>query len=147
VVDGRLLDTFSTLVNPGRPIQPFVAALTGITDAMVASAPPIAEALPRFLKFAGDAVLVAHNATFDVTHLDAAHRAITGRALARPALCTIRLCAPVAAGAAASLARRRRRAARARLLRPPPRPRRCPHRGGDPVRVPRSGPPSAASRA
>ena len=66
VVDGRLLDTFSTLVNPGRPIQPFVAALTGITDAMVASAPPIAEVLPRFLEFAGDAVLVAHNASFDV---------------------------------------------------------------------------------
>jgi DNA polymerase-3 subunit epsilon len=91
VVDGRLLDTFSTLVNPGRPIQPFVAALTGITDAMVASAAPIADVLPRFLEFAGDAVLVAHNAGFDVAHLDAAQRAITGPALARPALCTIRL--------------------------------------------------------
>jgi DNA polymerase III subunit epsilon len=91
VVDGRLLDTFSTLVNPGRPIQPFVAALTGITDAMVASAPPIGGALPQFLEFAGDAVLVAHNASFDVVHLDAAHRAVTGRALARPSLCTLRL--------------------------------------------------------
>jgi DNA polymerase III subunit epsilon len=91
VVDGRVLDTFSTLVNPGRPIQPFVSALTGITDAMVASAPPIGGALPQFLEFAGDAVLVAHNASFDVAHLDAAHRAVTGRALARPSLCTLRL--------------------------------------------------------
>lgn len=91
VVDGRLTDTFGTLVNPGRSIPPFVSALTGITDAMVASAPPIAEVLPRFLEFAGDAVLVAHNASFDVEHLDTAHRALTGRGLARPALCTLRL--------------------------------------------------------
>src|SRR5262249_46576510 len=88
VVDGRLLDTFSTLVNPGRPIQPFVTALTGITDAMVMTAPPIGEALPRFLDFAGDAVLVAHNASFDIAHLDVANRLVTGRSLARPALCT-----------------------------------------------------------
>ncbi len=91
VVDGRLLDTFATLVNPGRPIPPFVSALTGITDAMVASAPSIAEALPRFLAFAGDAVMVAHNASFDVGHLDTAHRALTGDGLARPVLCTQRL--------------------------------------------------------
>jgi DNA polymerase-3 subunit epsilon len=91
VVDGRLVETFATLVNPERPIQPFVAALTGITDAMVARAPRIADALPRFLEFAGDAVLVAHNAAFDVGHLDAAHRALVGRALERHTLCTQRL--------------------------------------------------------
>jgi len=91
VVDGRLLDTFGTLVNPGRPIPPFVAALTGISDDMVAAAPPIAEVLPRFLEFAGDAVLVAHNARFDVGHLEAAHRALACRPLARPSLCTLLL--------------------------------------------------------
>jgi DNA polymerase-3 subunit epsilon len=91
VVDGRLTDTFATLVNPGRPIPPFVQGLTGITDAMVATAPSIGEVLPRFLEFVGDAVLVAHNAAFDVGHLDTVHRALTGRALARPSLCTIRL--------------------------------------------------------
>ena len=91
VVDGRLVESFSTLVNPGRPIQPFVTALTGITDDMVAAAPRIAEALPRFLEFAGDAVLVAHNAGFDVGHLDAAHRMLTGERLDRPTLCTVRL--------------------------------------------------------
>ncbi len=91
VIDGRLTDTFTTLVNPGRPIQPFVSALTGITDAMVAAAPPIGEALPRFLAFAGDAVLVAHNAKFDIGHIDTAHRAVTGRPLERPSLCTLRV--------------------------------------------------------
>ena len=91
VVDGRLLDTFATLVNPGRSIPHFVSALTGITDAMVASAPPIAEALPRFLEFAGDAVLVAHDTAFDIAHLAAAHRMLTGDDLGRPALCTLRL--------------------------------------------------------
>jgi DNA polymerase-3 subunit epsilon len=91
VVDGRLGETFTTLVNPGRPIQPFVSALTGITDAMVADAPRITEALPRFLDFAGDAVLVAHSAGFDVGHLDAAHRALLGHGLQRQTLCTVRL--------------------------------------------------------
>jgi DNA polymerase-3 subunit epsilon len=91
VVDGRLLDTFATLVNPGRQIPAFVSMLTGITDAMVASAPPIREVLPRLLDFVGDAVVVAHNAAFDVGHLDAARRVLEGRGLERTALCTQRL--------------------------------------------------------
>src|SRR5262245_44574154 len=66
VAGGRLIDKFATFVNPGQPIPPFVARLTGITDEMVADAPPIAEALPRFLEFAGSSVLVAHNAAFDM---------------------------------------------------------------------------------
>ncbi len=91
VSGGRLIDSFTSLVNPGRRIQPFVSALTGITDDMVATAPPIGEVLERFLAFAGDAPLAAHNARFDVGHLEAAHRAMTGRPLDRPALCTMRL--------------------------------------------------------
>jgi DNA polymerase-3 subunit epsilon len=91
VSGGRLVETFTTLVNPGRAIPPFVVRLTGIDDAMVGSAPPIDEALSRFLDFAGDAVLVAHNAPFDVGHLDAAHLRLLGRRLERPALCTLRL--------------------------------------------------------
>lgn len=88
---GRVEDTFATLVNPGRPIPPFVRNLTGITDEMVAGAPPIAEALPRFLDFAGRSVLVAHNASFDMGHLRAARLHLDGGALELPSLCTLRL--------------------------------------------------------
>jgi DNA polymerase III subunit epsilon len=91
VAEGRLGGSFSTFVNPGRPIPWFVSQLTGITDAMVADAPRLADALPRFLEFVGDAALVAHNAAFDLGHLDAAQRALAGRSLDLPALCTLRL--------------------------------------------------------
>ena len=88
---GRLEETFETLVNPRRRIQPFVVGLTGITDAMVRNAPPIDEALPRFMAFAGESVLVAHNAAFDLGHLNAALLTLAGRSLDLPSLCTLRL--------------------------------------------------------
>lgn len=66
---GQVLGEFATLVNPGVPIPPFVAALTGITDAAVAGAPRLSGVLPSFLEFLGDAVLVAHNAPYDVGFL------------------------------------------------------------------------------
>ncbi len=69
---GQVLGEFATLVHPGKPIPPFVAALTGITDATVAGAPPLRAVLPGFLEFLGDAVLVAHNAPYDVGFLTAA---------------------------------------------------------------------------
>jgi DNA polymerase-3 subunit epsilon len=66
---GELLGEFQTLVNPHQAIPPFIAVLTGITDAMVAGSPPIAAVLPTFLEFASGCVLVAHNAPFDVGFL------------------------------------------------------------------------------
>ena len=66
---GRVDAEFGTLVNPRRPIPPFIAALTGIRDAMVACAPPVESVLPAFLEFAQGSVLVAHNARFDVGFL------------------------------------------------------------------------------
>jgi DNA polymerase-3 subunit epsilon len=73
---GAVLGEFSTLVNPGEPIPPFISVLTGITDAMVASSPRIASVLPAFLEFCGGptTVLVAHNAPFDLGFLRAAAR-------------------------------------------------------------------------
>ncbi|WP_344250491.1 DEDD exonuclease domain-containing protein [Isoptericola hypogeus] len=72
---GEVLGELQSLVNPGRPVPAFVARLTGITTAMVATAPPLELVLPSFLEFARDAVLVAHNAPFDVGFLrDACER-------------------------------------------------------------------------
>ena len=75
---GEVLGEFQSFVNPGEPIPAFISVLTGITDAMVAGAPRVGVAVPAFLDFAGDAVLVAHNAGFDTSFLKAATRA-TGR--------------------------------------------------------------------
>ena len=66
---GEVLGEFQTLVNPHRAIPPFIAVLTGISDSMVAQAPPIEQVLPQFLEFADGCVLVAHNAPFDVGFL------------------------------------------------------------------------------
>jgi len=66
---GELLGELQTLVNPAQPIPPFIAVLTGISDHMVASAPPISAVLPPLLEFARGCVLVAHNAPFDIGFL------------------------------------------------------------------------------
>ena len=70
--DGQVVDTFQAFVNPGRSIPQKIVDLTGITDAMVADAPPISQVLPEFLAFCGGRVLCAHNADFDVGFLTAA---------------------------------------------------------------------------
>ncbi len=66
---GEVLGEFQTLVNPRTQIPPFIAVLTGISNAMVADAPSIESALPAFLEFAAGTILVAHNAPFDVGFL------------------------------------------------------------------------------
>ncbi len=58
---GSIIDTFSTLVNPGQSIPYYATAVNGITDEMVAEAPDIKEALESFLKFVGEDILVGHN--------------------------------------------------------------------------------------
>jgi DNA polymerase-3 subunit epsilon len=68
---GEVVGEFQTLVNPGAAIPPFIAVLTGITDAMVAGSPRLDQALPAFLEFSRGAVLVAHNAPFDLGFLKA----------------------------------------------------------------------------
>ena len=75
---GELLGTYQTFVRPDERIPPFITALTGISDAMVADAPRVGEMLPSFLEFVGGAVLVGHNLRFDLSFLDHA-LASTGR--------------------------------------------------------------------
>jgi DNA polymerase III subunit epsilon len=75
---GELLGTYQTFVRPDERIPPFITALTGISDAMVADAPRVGEMLPSFLEFVGRSVLVGHNLRFDRSFLDHALVA-TGR--------------------------------------------------------------------
>ena len=70
VEKGEITERFSTFVNPQIPIPFKITQLTSITDTMVLDAPPIEEVLPRFLEFVGDGVLVAHNASFDVSFIE-----------------------------------------------------------------------------
>ena len=70
VENGMIRDHYSTFVNPGVPIPFQITQLTSITDQMVMGSPDIETVLPEFLEFVGDAVLVAHNASFDVGFIE-----------------------------------------------------------------------------
>ena len=72
---GQVAGEFCSLVRPARPIPPDIMTLTGITETMVSQAPSAAAALRAFLAFAGDCVLVAHNARFDLGFLTFASEA------------------------------------------------------------------------
>jgi DNA polymerase-3 subunit epsilon len=89
---------FQTLVNPGRPLPRAIESLTGILDRELRRAPPPGAALRRFLSFAGDGVLVAHNARFDLSFLDRETDRLTGRRLAAPVVDTVGLARRLLAG-------------------------------------------------
>ena len=83
--------TFQTLVDPGVPLPPVVTSLTGIEDRDLAGAPSPVLAVQRFLDFASGAVLVAHNARFDIGFLDREVELVEGRRLAAPVIDTVGL--------------------------------------------------------
>ena len=85
----ELEERFETLVNPRRPLPVAIAALTGIDPCELRGAPPVELAVRRFLEFAGDAVLVAHNARFDIGFLDREVERLTGRRIAAPVIDTV----------------------------------------------------------
>ncbi|MEX1376367.1 MAG: PolC-type DNA polymerase III [Eubacteriales bacterium] len=72
IENGKIIDTFSTFVDPKRSIPQEVQKLTGISNSMVAGAPAEDEAVPKFIEFAQGSVLAAHNAEFDMGFLKAA---------------------------------------------------------------------------
>jgi DNA polymerase-3 subunit epsilon len=90
--------TFETLVAPGVPLPRAIGVLTGLRDAELRRAPAPDAAVRRFLHFAGDAVLVAHNARFDLAFLDREVDRLTGRRLAAPVVDTVGLARRLLAG-------------------------------------------------
>ncbi len=88
---GELVGTFRTFVRPDERIPPFISAMTGISDAMVATAPRAGEILPSLLEFIGAAVLVGHNVRFDLSFLDHALESTGRESLRNPAVDTLAL--------------------------------------------------------
>ena len=74
--NGEVAERFQTFVNPNRRLTPEIVGLTGITDAMLADAPQLKEALTSFLEFVGDRPLAAHNAEFDISFIRAGCRKV-----------------------------------------------------------------------
>lgn len=86
----KLIDTFSTLINPGIPIPPFIKKLTGISNEMVADAPTFEEIAAELDRFTANAIFVAHNVNFDYSFIKEEFRRI-GKDFKRKTLCTVRL--------------------------------------------------------
>jgi DNA polymerase III epsilon subunit family exonuclease len=92
VSGGRIVSEFQTLVNPLMPIPPFISGLTGIRDEMVADAPTFDKVAADWLLFADTAVLVAHNAIFDVGFINHEIRSLfPGRRMMNAHICTVSL--------------------------------------------------------
>ena len=89
---------FETLVDPGQPIAAAASAVTGLRNEHLRGAPRPAEAVQSFLAFAGDAVLVAHNARFDLAFLDRETERLTGSRIGSPVVDTVRLARRLLAG-------------------------------------------------
>src|SRR3954468_24763839 len=87
----ELAERFQSLANPGARLSPAVSALTGLRDSDLRRAPPVAAAARRFLGFAGDGVLVAHNARFDLAFLDHETMRLTGSRVASTVVDTVGL--------------------------------------------------------
>ena len=98
IVNGRVIasETFEALANPGRPIPAQSTKVHGIDDAMVADAPRFAEVRDRFRAYAANAVLVAHNAPFDMAFLNRGEAPFDN-----PVMDTVHLSAIVFGGSAA----------------------------------------------
>jgi DNA polymerase III epsilon subunit family exonuclease len=84
----ELVDSFQSLVNPGVALPDPIARLTGLRERELRRAPPVATVVRRFLAFAGNEQLVAHNARFDQRFLERQLLLLHDRRLSEPPLCT-----------------------------------------------------------
>ena len=91
VQDGDVVDRFQQLVNPEQSVPSRITKLTGITTGMVFEAPKIANVLPEYLSFLGDAIFTAHHLSFDQSFLNAGLEQAGLDPLQNETLCTLRL--------------------------------------------------------
>ncbi len=89
--DGKVIERFESFVDPHEKIPYHITQLTNITDDMVRGAPELEDVLPRFVEFVGDAVLVAHNARFDMGFIQANLRSMGRTPLPNPVLDTLEM--------------------------------------------------------
>jgi len=87
VKGGKIIDEWSSLINPQRSIPPNITRITGITQEMVANAPVFAEVVESFTAFMGDAIFAAHNVNFDYGFMSAEHQMVDRR-FRHPKICT-----------------------------------------------------------
>ena len=87
---GGVVDRFQSLMNPGIRIPAFITQLTGITNAMVQAAPPVAQVMAEAARFVGQTPLVAHNASFDRKYWQAELQRL-GLPATQPFACTVLL--------------------------------------------------------
>ena len=91
-IEGRVIgESFDSLINPGRPIPPWIQGFTGITDRMVAPAPPFEGVAPRVRAWLDNRIFVAHNASFDWGFVSSEFLAVDGAPPEMDRLCTVRL--------------------------------------------------------
>jgi DNA polymerase-3 subunit epsilon len=91
IVGSEVADRFVSLINCNVRVPAFITQLTGITQSMVDSAPPVDEVMPRLLDFIGDATLAAHNASFDEKFLLAESNRLGLSTKHEGALCSVKL--------------------------------------------------------
>ena len=91
IVNGKITEKFSRLVNPREPLSSFITGLTGITNAMLREADSIEEVLPHFLEFVGDSVVLGQNVRFDISFIGEACRRLWGNYFTNDYLDTLRI--------------------------------------------------------
>ncbi|MBY0383783.1 3'-5' exoribonuclease [bacterium] len=89
--NGKIIDSFQSLIKPKRPMGEEVIKIHGITNEMVQNAPPLKEVLPKFRQFIDDGILIAHHAPFDLGFITAGFEECLISLPTKPVICSSRL--------------------------------------------------------
>jgi DNA polymerase-3 subunit epsilon len=100
IQNGKIVDRYTSLINCKVRVSSFITELTGITQAMVNQAPPVAEVMPKLLDFIGDDFLAAHNASFDEKFLLAEAQRLGLTARHQGLICSVKLARRILPGMA-----------------------------------------------